>query len=383
MSPQRRDIRSAYIEWAKLRSHARYSLAASDVAHFPMAELGARPQDLAINGPSGYGWEPLVERLAAKAGVAPENVVHAQGTSMANHLAMAALVESGDEVLVEEPGYEAILAAAQYLGAKVRRFPRKFDAGFQVDPREVERAITPRTRMIVITNLHNPSGVRTADATLRLVGEIAQSLGAHVLVDEVYREACFDTPWQTAFHLGSNFIATGSLTKAYGLSGLRCGWVLAAPALAERMWRLNDLFGVMAPHPAELLSVVALDHLPQIAARAKKILDTNRAILKSFLDSRTDLVTIWPEAGTVAFPQVAGGRADTLCQLLRDKYETAVVPGRFFDAAEHFRIGIGGDTAVLREGLGRIGAALDELAKMAAGGSEKTRADSPSPLPSA
>ena len=123
----------------------------------------------------------------------------------------------------------------------------------------MERAISPRTRLIVVTNLHNPTGVRTPDSTLKLVGEIARSLGAHVLVDEVYLEVCFDSPGQSAFHLGPNFIATSSLTKAYGLSGLRCGWILAAPALAERMWRLNDLFGVMPAHPAELISVVALD----------------------------------------------------------------------------------------------------------------------------
>lgn len=362
MCSQRREIRSAYIEWAKLRSEARFSLAASDLLHFPLAELPVRIEDLEITGPSGYGYGPLLERLSAKTGAPVECVVHAQGTSMANHLAMAALLESGDEVLVEDPTYEAILSAAQYLGARIRRFPRKFEAGFQVDPREVERAISPRTRLIVITNLHNPTGVRTSDSTLKMVGEIARSLGAHVLVDEVYGEACFDAPWKSAFHLGPNFIATSSLTKAYGLSGLRCGWVLAAPQLAQRMWRLNDLFGVMPAHPAELLSVVALDHLPKIAARAKKLLGTNRAILKTFLDSRTDLLTIWPEAGTIAFPQLASGRADAFCQLLREKFETSVVPGRFFEAPEHFRLGVGGDTAILREGLSRIGAALDELA---------------------
>ena len=362
MSPQRREIRSAYMEWSKVRSTARFRLAPSDVLAYPLSELPVRIEDLEISGPGGYGYAPLQQRLAAKAGVAPECVVHAQGTSMANHLAMAALVESDDEVLIEEPTYEALLSVALYLGARIRRFPRRFEAGFQIDPREVERAITPRTRLIVLTNLHNPSGVRAPDATLKLVGEIARSLGAHVLIDEVYLEASFDSPWQSAFHLGSNFVATSSLTKAYGLSGLRCGWVLAAPPLAERMWRLNDLFGVNAAHPAELLSVIALDNLPKIAARAKKLLDTNRGLLKKLLDARKDLLTIWPEAGTVAFPQLPSGHAEAFCQLLRDKYETSVVPGRFFEAPDHFRVGVGGETENVREGLTRIAAALDELA---------------------
>ena len=362
MSPQRREIRSSYIEWAKLRSKARYNLATSDVVHFPLADLHPSIADLEISGADGYGYQPLLQKLSAKSGVPVESIVQAQGTSMANHLAMAALVEPGDEVLIEEPSYGAIVSTAEYLGAKIRRFPRKFESGFQLDPREVERSISARTRLIVITNLHNPSGVRTTDAKLRMVGEIARSMGAHVLVDEVYLEACFDSPWQTAFLLGPNFVTTSSLTKAYGLSGLRCGWIFAAKPLAERMWRLNDLFGVMAPHPIELLSVLAFEHLPEIAARGKQLLTTNRALLKEFFKSRRDLLAIWPEAGTIAFPQLTSVHADAFCQLLHDKYETSVVPGRFFDAPEHFRIGVGGNTEDVREGLACIGAALDELA---------------------
>jgi aspartate/methionine/tyrosine aminotransferase len=362
MSPQRREIRSGYIEWAKLRSKARYNLAISDVEHFSLADLHPQLADLEISGADGYGYQPLLQKLSAKSGVPVECIVQAQGTSMANHLAMAALVEPGDEVLIEEPTYGAILSTAEYLGAKIRRFPRKFESGFQLDPREVERSISARTRLIVITNLHNPSGVRTIDSKLRMVGEIARSMGAHVLVDEVYLEACFDSPWQTAYLLGPNFITTSSLTKAYGLSGLRCGWIFAAKPLAERMWRLNDLFGVMAPHPIELLSVLAFEHLPEITARAKQVLATNRALLKEFFKSRRDLLAIWPDAGTVAFPQLASGHADAFCQLLREKYETSVVPGRFFEMPEHFRIGVGGKTENVREGLARISAALDQLA---------------------
>jgi aspartate/methionine/tyrosine aminotransferase len=361
----RREIGSVYLEWAKLHSKARFGLAGSDVLHFPFADLHANASDLSLSPPGGYGYKPLLERIAAKAGVGVECVVHAQGTSMANHLAMAALLEPGDEVLVEEPTYEALLAVAHYLGARIRRFPRQFEAGFQIDPREVERAISPRTRLIVITNLHNPSGVRTPDSVLKIVGEVARSLGANVLVDEVYIEARFDSPWQSAVHLGPNFIATSSLTKAYGLTALRCGWVLAAAPLAERMWRVNDLFGASSPFPTDLLSVVALDQLPRIAARAKQLLDVNRALLKSFLDSRKDLLAIWPEAGTIVFPQLTTGHADAFCQLLFEKYETGVVPGRFFEAPNHFRIGVGGQTDTVREGLHRISAALDEFARRA------------------
>ena len=362
MSPQRREIRSAFIEWAKLRSQARFNLAHSDVLSLHLADLPVQLADLEIAGRDGYGYAPLLERLAAKSEVPIDCIVQAQGTSMANHLAMAALIESGDEVLIEEPGYEPIVTAAQYLGARIRRFMRRFDDGFQLDPREIERTISPRTRLIAFTNLHNPTGARASDTSLRLVGEIARSLGGHVLVDEAFLETSFEIPLQTAFHLGPNFIVTSSLTKAYGLGGLRCGWIFAAAPLAQRMWRLNDLFGVNPPHVAERLSVVALDHLSQLAARARALLKTNRALLRKFLDSRKDLLAVFPDAGPICFPQTTSGPALAFCQLLHEKYGTSVVPGRFFGAPQHFRIGVGGETQELREGLDRVSSALDEFA---------------------
>jgi len=358
----RRQIRSAYLEWAKLRSHAEFTLATSGIDGYPLAQLPVKVEDLEISAAGSYGYPPLQERVAKKNGVKPECVVAANGTSMANHLAMAALLEPGDEVLVEEPTYEPLLTVAEYLGAKIRRFPRRFEDGFQVDPREIERHMTTATRLVVITNLHNPSGARTPDSTLHLVGQIAQSRGAQVLIDEVYLDACFDPSARSAFHLGPNFIVTSSLTKAFGLSGLRCGWILAPAPLTEQMWRINDLYGVIPAHVAELLSVVAIDHLAEIAEYARKRLEANRPLLKSFLESRKDLLAIRAEAGTISFPNVVAGRVDAFCQLLREKYDTSVVPGRFFEMPDHFRIGIGGKTEMLAEGLKRVGQALDEMA---------------------
>jgi len=358
---QRREIRSPYMEWAKLRSHARFNLAVSGLPSVPLSRLAVSVSDIEISAPGSYGYEPLQARLAAKCSVAPECVVEATGTSMANHLALAALIEPGDEILIEEPTYELILTTAEYLGATVRRFPRLFDNGFALDPREIERAITARTRVIAVTNLHNPSGVKTSNSILRLVGEIARSRGATVLVDEVYLEACYDPELRSAFHLGPNFVITNSLTKAYGLSGLRCGWILASPLLAERMWKLNDLFGVNPAHAAQRLSVVALDHLPEIAAEAKALLDANRKRVNQFLDSRGDLLAVRPEEGTIVFPRLAQGRVDAFCQLLRQNYDTTVVPGRFFEMPDFFRLGYSVDPETLEGGLQRIGSALDEF----------------------
>ena len=244
---------SEYIEWAKTRSQARFNLATSGVMHYPMADLPVRLEDIELSGPSWYGYEPLQQALAAKSGVATENVVAAAGTSMANFLAMATILGPGDEVLIERPAYDPLVSTAAYLGAIVNRFERRFVDGFRIDPLAVERAVTDRTRLIVLTNMHNPSGALVDNETLSQVGEIARRAGARVLVDEVYLEALFGQPAPSAFHLGNEFVTTTSLTKAYGLSGLRCGWILAEPELAKKMWRLNDLFGNIPAHPAERL----------------------------------------------------------------------------------------------------------------------------------
>jgi aspartate/methionine/tyrosine aminotransferase len=358
-------IHSPYMEWAKTRRATRYNLAASGVASFPLTDLaalaGLRMEDLEMNGPAGYGYEPLQHALAAKAGVSPDCVVAAAGTSMANHLAMAASFAPGDEVLIEKPAYELLVTTAQYLGASIKRFERRFDEGFRLDPRAVERALTPRTRLIVITNLHNPSSALADDAALRDVGELAKSLGARVLVDEVYLESCYSSAWRSAFHLGNQFITTSSLTKAYGLAGLRCGWVLAEPALARAMWRINDLYGVNAAHPAERLSVIALKHLPWIAARYEAILESNRALFNEFLNSHSELQVAKQPHGTVLFPRLRGSDVDSFGNLLREKYETSVVPGSFFEAPEHFRVFLGAEADDFKEGLDRLGTALDEI----------------------
>jgi len=266
--PQR-VLSSPYMQWAKTQSHAKFNLATSGVKHYPLNGLPVRLEELAISGPSYYGFPPLQQALAKKCQVDPKCVVAPTGASMANHLAMAAVLEPGDEALIEEPTYELLTAAAGYLQANIKRFPRNFEAGFAVDVGEIERVITPRTRLIVMTNLHNPTSQYTRPEVMKQVGELARSVGARVLVDEIYMDALFDAASTSAFHLGNEFIATSSLTKVYGLSGLRCGWVLAEPELCSRMWLLNDLFGVIPAHTAELLSCIALANLPTVAAWAK------------------------------------------------------------------------------------------------------------------
>ena len=348
--------------WAKMRPKVTYDLALSGILNLPFAELEATIEDIDLNGDNSYGYRPLIDALAAHCHVDPDSVVTISGgTSMANHLAMAAAIEHADEVLIEQPTYEPLLALAEYFGAQIKRFPRSFENDFRVDVAAIEKQISSRTRLIVLTNLHNPSSALIDDNTLRQIGELAREAGARVLVDEVYLEAMFEGAPKSCVLLGPQFISTSSLTKGYGLSGLRCGWILSEPELAQRMRLLHDIFGALAPHPAETLSVLAMKNLPKFIARAKAILETNRATLKDFFDSREEFRAVRTDQGTTSFPLLLKGRVDDLWSLLNDKYDTAFVPGRFFESPQHLRIGMCAEPELFSEGVKRLGLALDEL----------------------
>jgi aspartate/methionine/tyrosine aminotransferase len=227
-----------------------------------------------------------------------------------------------------------------------------------LNPEAVARAVTPATKLIVVTNLHNPSGAYADEKTLRSIA----NLGPRILVDEVYRDAAFGAAPRSAMHLSDRFIATNSLTKVYGLSGIRCGWILAEPVLAERMWRLNDLFGVAQVHAGERLGCIALTHLDAVRAGTAERLARNRALANAFFARRSDVECAPMVHGITAFPRLLRGDPETLDALLRTRFDTSIVPGRWFEMPDHFRIGIGGPTEIVQEGLARLGQALDERA---------------------
>jgi len=348
-----------YMEWAKLHSTARFNLAVSGMLDYPVSELPLRLEDIEIGGTGPYGYEPLMQRLAAKTGAPQECLVYTIGTSMANFVALTALLRPGDEVLVEKPTYQPLLAILNHLGARVERFERRFEHGFRVGLGELERRITPQTRLLVLCNLHNPSSNLCDEDTMRQIGELAAKVGARVLVDEVYLESVFDQPRWSAFHLGPNFVVTNSLTKAYGLSGIRCGWVLAEAELVQRMWQVVDYTYGSPVHPAECIAVVALDHLDRIRSRARALLETNRALVNDFLAACPALACLPSQFGTTVFPRLRSGRTPEFVTRLREQFETTVVPGEFFEQDQHFRLGFCGSTETVRGGLERLGAALE------------------------
>jgi len=354
-----RVLKSDYMHFAKRHSAAKYNLATSGVADCSLADIGATFEDCELHGPNPYGYPALDEAIAARFGIDPEHVVTAAGASFANHQAMAALVEPGDEVIIEDPTYELMASALGYLQADLKRVPRLPEEGFALDPERVRAHITPRTRLIVLTNLHNPSSRLEADSVVADIAAAADKAGALVLVDEVYRELIADHGQvATSFRPDGNIIVTSSLTKAYGLSGLRCGWILAPAKLAEHMRRLDDLYAARGPFLTQKLGLIALRRLDALRARAHAMITPNRAAYRALLGNHPALEQVIFDHGTTIFPRLRQGDGETLLKRLQSRFETSVVPGRYFGLARHFRVGLAGDAAMTAKGLERLAEAL-------------------------
>jgi aspartate/methionine/tyrosine aminotransferase len=353
---------SVYITWAKRHAAARYNLANSGILPCDLGDLHATLDDVMLNGPNHDGYAPLEEAVAAHLGARPECVATAQGTSMANFLAFAAALERGNEALVEQPTYEPFLAALDFLGADIRRFSRRFEDGYQLDLDELRAKVSPRTKLIVLSSPHNPSGVVVDQDALRQVGEMAARVGARVLVDEVYRDILFEEAPPSCVHFGAHFISTGSLTKAYGLGGLRCGWVLCEPGLAERVRRLNDLFGSYGAMPSDSLALAAFRNLGRLAARTRALMEANYELAESFLRGHADLLEYaLPPRSMIVFPRLKHHASSWPLHDLLRTFETSIVPGEFFEDPRHFRLGFAVKTEDVATGLRHLSQALRQL----------------------
>ncbi len=355
------DTWAPYMTWAKHAPKAQLDLTGSNLLPCTLDELPGARDALELYGRNDDGWPPLLEAIAHRFGVSRACVATAPGASGANFLALAALVRPGDTVLVEWPGYDPHTGAARLLGADVRTFQRDWKEGFRVRVERLKEALTPGTRAIVLTNLHNPSGVYTDADALEAVGELAREVEARVVVDEVYLDALPERVDRTPAALRDEvFVSTNSLTKSYGLAGLRVGWILAAPAVAERARRVRDVVDAVGAVPAEALGALAFHHLDALLERARRIVEAGQALVRAFVEARPELEWVPPAGGAVAFPRVKGVEdTEAFCAFARERFDVGVTPGRLFGAPRHIRIAVAGRRDVLEEGLEALGRALE------------------------
>ena len=349
-----------YMTWAKHHPETRYDLTGSNLLPCTIDELPGARDAVRLWDRNDDGWPPLVDAIAQRYDIDTTRVATAPGASGANFLALAALVRPGDTVLVEWPGYDPQGGAARFLGARVNTFERGWDDGFALIPERVKAALTPETRAVVVTNLHNPSGVYAAPHALEAVGDLARAVGAKVIVDEVYLDALSGVDQSPAATRGDVFVSTNSLTKSYGLSGLRVGWMIADPVTVERALRVRDVVDAVGSIPSEMLGMLAFQQLDALLGRARGVLEPGQAIVRDFIASRAELEWVQPIGGAIAFPRLVGvDDAELFVEMAASEFDVGVTPGHFFGAREHFRIGVAGERSVLERGLEALGGALD------------------------
>lgn len=329
-----------YLAWAmKFYGQVPFDLATSGAPTVPWKELGLPHPDVDDVG----AFEGLKCAIAKYNDVSVAEVTPSLGTSNAIFLAYAALVSPGDEVLVETPGYEPLYRSAEGLGATVRTFPRRIEDGFAIQPDEVAALIGPRTRAIVLTTLHNPTGARTPDSTIVELAKIAEARGAYVLVDEVY--APFDAlPEDGVFRrsarrLAPNVITVASLTKCYGLGWHRIGWVLGSEEITARATAASvGTVGHLPLHHAAY-GLAGFGVVGALAKRTKASLENKRQIAAAWVKSLPNAHWSDPKEGLFGLVTLPG-RGDLLEKIEANARTTGclVGAGSFFGAPESFRL---------------------------------------------
>jgi aspartate/methionine/tyrosine aminotransferase len=358
-----------YLEWVMGETWTpKYDLGCSEPQLKVSAQdLGLAAEDIVIGGSNAFGYHQLREHLAQRYQVSPDNVLCTLGASMANFLLCGILLEPDDEVVVEQPAYEPLFKVPRLFGANVRRVERRFEDGYGLDPSDLRKVLTAKTRLILLSNLHNPSGVLLGGEELQEIGEMALAVGAHVLVDEIYLEFLFDQVPPSAFHLGEPFMATNSLTKVYGLGGLRLGWSLCPAVVVRQAERLYLSLAVHNPICAEVFGHLLLSRSAgwdRWVGGIQRRIEETRPIVVKFLEGRRDLEWVEPAGGVMVFPRIKGGFGGRqLANLLRERYDTFLVPGHFFGDDRHFRLAFGAPPHILRQGLDHLASALDTLGR--------------------
>jgi aspartate/methionine/tyrosine aminotransferase len=350
-----------YLDWARRAyGQARYDLATSGIPGVPAAELGA-PDVATLDDPSA--WPRLRDAIATYNDVPPSEAIAALGTTHALWLAYATLTSPGDDVLVETPGYEPLVRIAQGVGARVVTFERDPHRGFAVDPGHIARAMTPRTRVVAISNLHNPSGVRASADALRSAARVAASGGATLLVDEVYApfDALVDGSGvfrESARKLAPNVVAVSSLTKCYGLGAQRIGWLLGPAEVVARAEDAVTASCGMLPLGHAHLALHAFDRIAPLAERARALLAGKCERVARWVESE-GLAWSAPTDGLFGLVTLPG--AGDITAALEDaarEHEVLVAPGSFFGVPNGFRLAWSAPTELLDQGLARLAQAL-------------------------
>lgn len=360
--------------WQSLwENEVTYNLSESGVAPFTLAELreltGVDPSGTSLGYGHTQGSQLLRERIAALyPGATADNVLVTCGSAEANFIACWRLVEPGDRVVIVTPTYGQTPGLAAGLGAEVVELPLEEQLGWQPAPGAATEAIVDGTRLVVVTNPNNPTGAVLSEASMDEIVAASEGVGAWILADEVYAGAELSGPvTPTAWGRSSRVVAGASLSKAYGLPGLRLGWLVASSEWRDELWARKDYTTIAPSVLSDQLAAGALEPevRKRIFARSRSILTDHLEILSSWVASFGGSLRFRaPDAGAIALigydlriPSVQ------LAERLRVEHSTLIVPGDQFGREGFFRIGFGYSETHLRGGLAELSSLLEQLAE--------------------
>jgi aspartate/methionine/tyrosine aminotransferase len=343
----------------------------NDLLAFEPPERRASLLDQLLNMRLGYSEAPgsLALRSALAATyerTGPENVLVTTGAIEANFLLFNVLLEPGDHVVAVYPAYQQLYSVPRAIGCDVSLWPIREEGGFGYDLDELERLVTPRTKLIILNTPHNPTGAILSAADLRRVYAIAESVGAWVHGDEAYRWLQLPGGEELAApvrNLGERGISVGTLSKPFGLPGLRIGWMVAPAEVIARCWGMRDYVSLSPGKLNDALALLAFTHRDRVVARNQAIVAQNLATARRWFAEQAEVVS-WtePRAGLLAMVQYRlDVPSNDLADRLAAEYSVMLAPGSAFGFEHYLRLGLGQDPAIFAEGLARTAACFDDL----------------------
>jgi len=361
-------IKSEHIEWVRLLPKPKYPLMISGIRSLStkeLIEMGFKFERIPLFGSlprDAYGPKTWISALAKHYNVQFGNVTLCAGANMAIYLLCAGLLNHGDEIILESPSYEPFRCASESRGAKIKYLHRRLANHYQPDPDELKKLITKRTKVILISNLHNPSGVKLENNTVKALINVAEKHGVYIACDEVYHDFLWDKRDETFCKHSPMAISLSSLTKVYGLGLMRAGWIMANPKLTYLFSRTYDYMPGNDSYPAQMIALYCLRNINKLISRTKIIEGKSLSIIKNWMATESRLQWVEPDGGIVCFLRLPQGvNSRKFQQHLLKKYDTAVVPGDFFGTPGYIRVAGGIKASILQKGLKNISAALDDF----------------------
>jgi aspartate/methionine/tyrosine aminotransferase len=325
--------------------------AALEISNFEFSD------DFNLGKNDPFGAIQLRETLAESYGCNPNNIITSTGGSEANFIFFLATINKGDEIIVERPGYSPLWLVPKMLGVNITFWERKLDNGYKLDIERLKEKISKNTKLIVITNLHNPSGVMESTDNIKALSDIATDYNALLLIDEIFLDVA-STPQHSAAGLESVVISS-SVSKVYGIGGLRTGWIVAEEDIAKQCLQAKWQGSVASPYLSELLSAAVLKNgRDELISKYREISCRNFPIVEEWIENNNEFLGwIPPDGAVLCFPKYKVtnnlGSKD-LGQLLMQKHGILISPGIFFGTENHFRLTFMNPVNELQSALSKI-----------------------------